>query len=97
MGMKLLRRFNLSSITDTYFTILDHMINTAGVYKNPTGTAHPSRPPGFTIGYGGVRVAFQYSCLCCVFFIVLSSFCVLYTNAACVSRLNIIDFSFGFL
>lgn len=44
------------------------MINTAGVLKE-TGTAHPSRAPGFTPVFGGVHVAFHYSCLYNVFVI----------------------------
>lgn len=92
MGMNILRRYNLSSINDKCITAPYHMFNTTGVLKE-TGNSHPSPGPGFTIVFGCIRVAFLQLFVSCFPYFVLSSFCVLWTYVACVSRLTIMDCS----
>ena len=47
-----------------YPTHIDYMSSMVGVLK--TGTAYPSRSPGFTPAFDGIRVAHRFSFLCCV-------------------------------
>jgi hypothetical protein len=64
------------------------MSSMVGVLK--TGTAYPSRSPGFTPAFDGIRVAHRFSFLCCVVCLrpvlcCLSSSCVLcWLSSSCV-------------
>jgi hypothetical protein len=53
------------------------------------GTAYPSRAPGFTPGFGGVRVAHLFSFLCCVLFVFV--LCLVCPDVASVCGLFFLD------